>query len=161
MSEFANYSTDENAHICSYSCHKSCHTAEKLSLLAFCGGNHWSLANSPHTKKLSCPNWNVRVSTHPADTFAKLEKSLTAKSMHCSDIMMSTRTSSEITDVSMVCSIGLFRRKKYQSSALLAFVRGIHRWPVNSPHKGPVTQKMFLFDDVIMERSISKPHLQP
>ena len=24
------------------------------------------------------------------------------------------------------------------------------RWPVNSPHKGPVTLEMFLFDDVIM-----------
>ena len=35
-------------------------------------------------------------------------------------------------------------------SASLAFVRGIHRWPVNSPHKGPVTRKMFPFDDVIM-----------
>ena len=29
-------------------------------------------------------------------------------------------------------------------------VRGIHRWPVYSPHKGPVTWKMFPFDDVIM-----------
>ena len=29
-------------------------------------------------------------------------------------------------------------------------MRGIHRWPVNSLHKGPVTWKMFLFDDVIM-----------
>ena len=38
---------------------------------------------------------------------------------------------------------------KHQSSASLAFVREIHRWPVNSPHKGPVTQKMFPFDDVI------------
>ena len=27
----------------------------------------------------------------------------------------------------------------------------IHRWPVNSPHKWPVTRKMFPFDDVIME----------
>ena len=27
---------------------------------------------------------------------------------------------------------------------------GIHRGPVNSPQKGPVTQKMFPFDDVIM-----------
>ena len=35
-------------------------------------------------------------------------------------------------------------------SASLAFVRGIHRWPVNSPHKGPVTRKMFPFNDVIM-----------
>ena len=30
------------------------------------------------------------------------------------------------------------------------FVRGIHRGPVNSPHKWPVTRKMFPFDDVIM-----------
>ena len=46
----------------------------------------------------------------------------------------------------------LFRRrsKKHQSSASLAFVGGIHRWPVNSPHKGPVTRKMFPFDDVII-----------
>ena len=40
--------------------------------------------------------------------------------------------------------------RKHQSSASLAFVRGIHRRPVNSPHKGPVTRKMFPFDDVIM-----------
>ena len=41
-------------------------------------------------------------------------------------------------------------QRKHQSSASLAFVRGIHRGPVNSPHKWPVTQKMFPFDDVIM-----------
>ena len=40
---------------------------------------------------------------------------------------------------------------KHQSSASLAFVRGIHRWPVNSSHKGPVTRKMCPFDDVITE----------
>ena len=39
---------------------------------------------------------------------------------------------------------------KHQSSASLAFLRGIHRWPVSSPHKGPVTRKMFPFDDAIM-----------
>ena len=39
---------------------------------------------------------------------------------------------------------------KHQSSASLAFARGIHRWSVNSPHKRPVTWKMFPFDDVIM-----------
>ena len=38
-------------------------------------------------------------------------------------------------------------QRKHQSSA---FVRGIQRTPVTSPHKGPVTRKMFLFDDVIM-----------
>ena len=41
-------------------------------------------------------------------------------------------------------------QRKHQSSASLAFVRGIHRGPVNSPHKWPVTRKMFPFDDVIM-----------
>ena len=28
-------------------------------------------------------------------------------------------------------------------------------WPVNSPHKGPVTRKMFSFDDVIMRKLIT------
>ena len=42
---------------------------------------------------------------------------------------------------------------KHQSSASLAFVRGIHRWPVNSPHKGPVTRKVFPFDDVTIRMS--------
>ena len=41
-------------------------------------------------------------------------------------------------------------QRKHQSSASLAFVRGIHRRPVNSPHKWPVTRKMFPFGDVIM-----------
>ena len=41
-------------------------------------------------------------------------------------------------------------QRKHQSSASLAFVQGIHRGPVNSPHKWPVTRKIFPFDDVIM-----------
>ena len=42
------------------------------------------------------------------------------------------------------------RSKKTSISASLAFVRGIHRWPVNSQRKGPATRRMFPFDDVIM-----------
>ena len=41
-------------------------------------------------------------------------------------------------------------QRKHQSSASLTFVRVIHRWLVNSQHKGPVTRKSFPFDDVIM-----------
>ena len=41
-------------------------------------------------------------------------------------------------------------QRKHQSSSSLAFVRGIHRWLENSAHKGPVTRKMFPFDDAIM-----------
>ena len=43
-------------------------------------------------------------------------------------------------------------QRKYQSPASLAFIMGIHRSPVDSPHKGPVTRKVFPFDDVIMIR---------
>ena len=59
---------------------------------------------------------------------------------------------SQIASLTIVCSTvysGTDQRK-HQSSASLAFVLGIHRWPVNSPHKWPVTRKMFPFDDVIM-----------
>ena len=42
-------------------------------------------------------------------------------------------------------------QRKPQSSASLGFVRWIHRWSVNSPHKWPVTRKMFPVDDVIMQ----------
>ena len=45
-------------------------------------------------------------------------------------------------------------QRKHESSASLAFVRGIHRGPVNSPHKWPVARKMFPFDDVIMSYSV-------
>ena len=46
-----------------------------------------------------------------------------------------------------------FRRKSKGTSKLrvTGLCAGIHRWPVNSPHKGPVTRKMFPFDDVIMK----------
>ena len=41
-------------------------------------------------------------------------------------------------------------QREFQSSASLAFVPGIYRWPMNSPHKWPVTRKMLPFDDVSM-----------
>ena len=62
------------------------------------------------------------------------------------------RISSQITSLTIVYSTVYSGadQGKYQSSASLAFVWGIHRGPVNYPHKWPVTRKMFLFDDVIM-----------
>ena len=70
---------------------------------------------------------------------------------HYNDIIMGAMPS-KITSFTIVYSAvnsGADQRK-HQSSASLAFVRGIHRRPVNSPHKGPVTRKMFPFDDVVM-----------
>ena len=55
---------------------------------------------------------------------------------------------SQITGITSVYSTvfsGTDQRKR-QSSASLAIVRGIYRWPVNSPRKGPVTRKIFPFD---------------
>ena len=46
----------------------------------------------------------------------------------------------------------LWLTRKHYGSASLAFVWGIHRGPVNSPHKWPVTRNMFPFDDVIMNK---------
>ena len=70
---------------------------------------------------------------------------------HYNDVMMGTVVS-QITSLMIVYSTvysGADQRK-HQSSASLAVVHGIHRWPVNSTLKGPVTRKMFPFDDVIM-----------
>ena len=75
--------------------------------------------------------------------------------IHYCDVIMGAMAS-QITSLTIVYSIvhsGADQRK-HQSSASLAFVWGIHRWPMNSPHKGPITQKMFPFDDVIMTKQI-------
>ena len=70
---------------------------------------------------------------------------------HYSDVIMGA-VASQITGPTIVYSTVYSgaNQRKHQSSASLAFVRGIHRWSVNSPHKGPVTRKMFPFHDVIM-----------
>ena len=84
---------------------------------------------------------------------------------HYSDVIMSTMAS-QITSITIVYLT--VYQWKHQSSASLAFMKGIrdinvsggiHRWQMNSPHKGPVTQKMFPFDVtsscVAVRRSLS------
>ena len=71
---------------------------------------------------------------------------------HYNDVIMGV-IASQITSLTLVYSAVYSDadQRKDQSSASLAFVRGIHRGPVNSPQKWPVTRKMFPFDDVIMQ----------
>ena len=70
---------------------------------------------------------------------------------HYDDVIMGAMAS-QITSLTIVYSTVYSDayQRKHQSSASLAFVRGIHRGPVNSLHKWPVTRKMFPFHDVVM-----------
>ena len=71
--------------------------------------------------------------------------------IHYCDVIMGPMAS-QITSLTIVYSTVYWGadQRIHQSSASLAFVWGIHRRSVNSPHKWPVTRKMFPFDDVIM-----------
>ena len=71
--------------------------------------------------------------------------------IHYDDVIMGA-IASQITSLAIVYSTVYSDadQRKHQNSASLAFVRGIHRGPENSPHKWAVTRKMFPFDDVIM-----------
>ena len=73
---------------------------------------------------------------------------------HYNDVIMGA-IASQVTSITTVFSTVYLDtdQRKHQSSASLAFV-GI------SPHKWPVTRKMFPFDDVIMWKTTlwQKPH---
>ena len=72
--------------------------------------------------------------------------------IHYSDVIIHTMAF-QITCVSIICStvyLGADQRK-YKNSVSQAFVRGIHRSPMDSTHEGLTTRKMFPFDDIIME----------
>ena len=76
------------------------------------------------------------------------------ETVHYNDVIMGA-IASQITSRTIVYSIVYSDadQRKHQSSTSLAFVRGIHRGPVNSSHKWPATRKMFPFDDVVMWNS--------
>ena len=102
----------------------------------------WCMAIYKQYRKSNREIWN---------TFSERNISIS----HYDDVIMSAMVS-EITSLTIVYSTvysGVDRRKN-QSSASLAFVCGIHRWPVNFPHKWPVTRKIIPFDDVIMNVAI-------
>ena len=73
---------------------------------------------------------------------------------HYSDVIMCAMAS-QITGVSIVyTTVCSDASKNPQSSTSMAFVRG------NSPHKGSVTRKMLLFDDVSMLYFRTAPEIQ-
>ena len=116
---------------------------KSLTLLALYEGNpqwgiHW-WPWIPFTKGKFSMSWHCVVSV-----------------VHYDDVIMSAITS-QITCLTIVYSTVYpgADQSKHQSSASLVFVWGIHRRPVNSPHKWPVTRKKIPFDDVIMANNHS------
>ena len=87
---------------------------------------------------------NIKICTTTATPFV-------GSISHYNDVIMGAIASqiTSLTSVYLTIYSGADQRK-HQSSASLAFVRGIHRGPVNFAHKCPVSRKMIPFDDVIM-----------
>ena len=81
----------------------------------------------------------------------RTEESQLSEGHQYNDVIMGAMAS-QITSLTIVYSTVCSGpdQRKHQRSAPLAFVRGIHRSPVTSPHTGLVTRKIFPFDDVIM-----------
>ena len=76
-------------------------------------------------------------------SYCKISWSLEAtRLVHYNDVTMDA-IASQITSLMTVYSTiySDADQRKHQSSASLAYVRGIHHWPVNSLHKWPVMRK--------------------
>ena len=115
-----------------------CITSDQRGLSLLCGshfGNVWPLAS----------NYAETMGTQKSLIVCMLMVFITEQVVaHYNSIIMGAMAS-QITSLTIVYStvyLGTDQRK-CQSSESLAFVRGIHRSPVNSPHKGPVTRKIF------------------
>ena len=97
-------------------------------------------------------NWHKRTNENVTESFFK---HLREHEQHYNDVIMGA-IASQMTSLTIFYSTvySAADQRKHESSASLAFVLGIHRGPVNSPHKWPVTRKMFPFDDVIMNATM-------
>ena len=93
--------------------------------------------------------WSIEITSIYSEGHWPIILSFKISFDHYVDVII-TAMMSQITSLTIVCSTDAGSDRRKQSSASLAFLQGIHRGPVNSPHKGPLTQKMFPFDDVIM-----------
>ena len=67
-------------------------------------------------------------------------RSISRLGLHYSDVIMSAMTS-RITSITIVSQI----KENIKAPRHWHLCGGIHRWPVNSTHKGPITRKMFPF----------------
>ena len=108
--------------------------------------NCWNLSISSGLKG---PHLTVHSKIHPLNNWV-----FVFKMWHYNGVKIGAMAS-QITSLTIVYStVCSDADKKNQSFVSLAFARGLHRWPVNSPHKWPAMRKMFPFDDVIMINAV-------
>ena len=90
----------------------------------------------------------IRVNPRDVDRVSATARVFSGWRIHYNDVEMSGMAF-PITSLTIVYSTvySSADQRQHQCSASLAFIRGIHRWPVNSQHKGQVTRKMFPFDN--------------
>ena len=131
-------------------------TLKKLDVTGLCEGNSPVTGEFPTQRASHVENVSISWLHHEEDhSIAPVVNEVIMKDIgkliYYNDIIMSV-IASQIMDVSMVCSrvCSGTNQRKHQSSMSLAFVRGIHQWLVNSPHKGLIMRKMIPFDDIIM-----------
>ena len=100
-------------------------------------GENWQRYNGTALYTI-CQYWSPEMSWR----WHNWHKPTTWINIYYSDVMMDA-VASQITSVSIVYSTVCSGtdKKIHQSSTSLAFVKGIHPSPVNSPHKGPVTRQ--------------------
>ena len=120
-------------------------------------GTTWSLGWRPDSSQFllweNCPvgPWSSKYNSPTTP-----QASLVSPKIHVKPLQWrhDGAMASQITSLTIVYSTvySVADQRKHHSSASLAFVREIHQWPLNFPHRWPVTQKMFPFDDVIMYR---------
>ena len=99
-----------------------------------------------------CEQWPIGGSFHKVSVVRTRKRSPVMNCIiHYDDVIMGA-VASQITSLTIVYSTVYSDtdQKKHQRSASLAFVWGIHRGPMDSPHKWAVTRNIFSFHDVIM-----------
>ena len=136
-------------------------------------GHLWLLWYNPIHKARNCPDMSNKLNcTRYFDTFSRFNRGSTLDNpshplfttdllfqieilwnFHLFSCSLQWRHNERVWVSNFDCLlIRLLKCRSTKTSKLRVtdFVRGIYRWPVNSPHKGPVVRKKFPFDDVVM-----------
>ena len=107
----------------SYCCSSGIKQHWQMLVKRFFGNNYHLINTTKQSTRKPCDDYLLNVSYHYNDVImGAIASQITSRTIVFSTVYSDTD------------------KKKHQSSASLAFVWGIHRRPVNSPHKWPVTQ---------------------